>query len=95
MLKDDPRMNWNVKDKDGKTPIQVAVDKELDDVVRALVMIEAVDNSMISQVLVRSIFENNNKRKRELTSECPVCTNSYRKDQDIYHCAKGHLVCGD
>ena len=97
MLKDDPRMNWNVKNKDGKTPIQVAVDMEFDDVVRALVMIEAVDKSMIPPVFLRSVeeVENLKKRKREGLPECPVCTNNYKKDQQIFHCAKGHLVCGD
>ena len=98
-LKDDHRMNWNAKDKDGKTPIQVALDKELDDVVRALVMIQSVDTSMISPVLVRSVKEVQNlkKRKREGISGagCPVCTTDYKKDQHIFQCAKGHFVCGD
>ena len=95
MLKDDSRMDWNAVYQ-GKTFLEEALESNREDVVGALLMIDSVDKSKIPPVFVKSVKENNKlKRKRESSLECSVCTNSYKKDQQVFHCAKGHFVCGD
>ena len=92
----DPRMNWNEMNIKDATPIKMALDKNKKNIVEALLMIDSVDKSGIPSVLVESIEEIQNlkKRKRDEIPECPVCFNSFKKEQRIFQCSMGHFVCG-
>lgn len=95
MFDEDSRIDWNMLNLNGDTPIILAMKENKRDVVEALLKIKSVDKSKIPKMLADFIKEvNNNKRKRKEEPECPVCLTDYKKNQKIFHCAKGHFVCG-
>ena len=51
-------MMWNVKNKDGNTPIQVALNTNNDEIIKELIEIESVDKSVIPAFLLRTLQEN-------------------------------------
>ena len=96
ILKHDPRVDWNVINKDGKTPIQHAFEEGQDSIFEALIEIDSVDTKMLPSIVVKHAREIRSlKRKRESKLECLVCYDTYLSPRkEIYQCIKGHFVCG-
>lgn len=93
LLSKDERMNWNVKNREGLTPIQVAFKQNREDVFDILMRIEAVDKSVLPQLLVKKIHEKM-KATNQIKAQCPVCLNGLTTAINIFQCIRGHFVCG-
>lgn len=85
------KMKWNVKNRSEETPIQIALKNDNEEVFRILCKNKAVDKTVLPKIVQRFAV----KRRRVEGSECPVCFNSFEKDQQIYQCSKGHFICQD
>ena len=102
LLNKDPRVDWNVKNRNGETPLQVALRNKKEAIARILLDNPNLDNSFISPILVKIISEKakitiskSSKRKRIETPECPVCFENFNSGQQVWQCSKGHFVCED
>ena len=89
------RMNWNVKDKHGLTPIQVALKKNKEALFDILMDIPEVDKSVLPPLLVKRSLNRKRKAPNEVVvPECPVCLLELNTVQNIFQCVRGHFVCG-
>lgn len=94
----DERMNWNSRNKNNETPIQFALKNENEGVLAALLKIPNIDKSSVNPLHVNcyQTIERLEQELREKTPpDCPVCYEMFRNGQHVFHCHKGHFVCGN
>jgi len=101
LLSKDPRVNWNAKDRNGKTPVMIALRNEETEMLKILIKTPGVDLGDIIKVkegndLLKEMLKEADETKQRLLSsvpECPVCLSQFRKDSQVFQCSKGHFVC--
>ena len=78
LLSKDPRVNWNIRNVDGDTPIMVALKNKEIEMVKILVRTPGVHLGDITKVkegndLLKEILQKAAEESRSLTSKVPEC----------------------
>jgi len=110
LLCQDGRVNWNITDEKGDSPVVVALYLNKVEMFRTLVKTPGVNTNITDgegRSLVQLIMEHDNPQFRRLLwsldlvnidgrfSNCPVCDVKYPRQSQVFQCARGHFICGD
>jgi len=102
LLSKDPRVNWNVRNDSGDTPIMVALKGKRIEVVKILlrtpgVSLDDVTETKEGKNLLKEVLQEAEELRRNLAGtvpECPICLNQFEAESPVFQCSLGHLVCG-
>ena len=88
LLANDARVNWNIKNADGETPIMYTMRERKEEMFQILKRtVSVIDNPDFLQDCFNA--------GKVSVPECPVCYSSYSPASHVYLCTEGHWVCGD
>ena len=86
LLSRDSRVNWNIRDSNGDTPIMHVFKKKKSEMFKILMNVYSIDKTSFMQ----QVFN--------LTSptapECPICFERFTRNCQVFQCVSGHFVCG-
>jgi len=106
MLTEDARVNWNIKNQAGETPLMYCLKNRKIAMSRALLQNPRVDRDTQDK---DGNYPENIARKKDLREildqmwssgnsqasiNCPVCQEKLAKNTEIFQCRQGHFVCG-
>jgi len=104
LLSKDRRVNWNVRDQNGETPIMIAMKNKEMEMVKILLktpgvnlkdLTKIVEGSLI-QDLLKEMLHQADESARSFASnvpECPVCLSQFNSYSRVFQCSEGHFVC--
>ena len=78
LLSKDPRVNWNIRNTDGDTPVMVALKNQEKEMVKILLKTPGVDLSDVTkstegQAILTEMLQEADKENRKLPSKVPDC----------------------
>ena len=78
LLSKDPRVNWNIRNTDGDTPVMVALKNQEKEMVKILLKTPGVDLSDVTkskegQAILTEMLQEADKKNRKLPSKVPDC----------------------
>ena len=99
LLAKDFRVDWNVKDANGDTPVMYAVKNKRNDVFKVLMKIPSIDLTGLNDIemdkefLMDFLQEVPQMIGNIQPPKCPVCYEKFTRGGQIFQCVAGHLVC--
>lgn len=81
LLSRESRVNWNVRNGNGETPIMYTWKNRKSEMFKILAKIPTIDMDTFMQDSFNT------------APECPVCFDSFTKNSRIFQCVQGHFVC--
>lgn len=97
LLSRDERVDINIKNKDGETPIKLAMKKGKTEMVKILLLESmARENGMreILDLMWRPGPLSSGENLQARVTECPICLEQFTGDVEVHMCERGHVVCG-
>lgn len=85
MLSRDSRVDWNIRNADGETPIMYTWKKGKLEMFKILMNIPTLDKTTFMQDTFNVWGAT--------APECPVCYEKFSKKISIFQCSQGHFVC--
>jgi len=99
LLANDSRVNWNVRNVSGDTPIMYAVKNKKNEIFKILVKVPTIDFTVLQDVKMDNEFLIEYfKQVPQMTSsiqppECPVCYEKFTRGGHVFQCVAGHFIC--
>ena len=88
ILSRDSRVNWNIRNSSGETPIMYTWRKRKTEMFRILMNVPTIDKN----TFIQDTF-NYNVGSNVTAPECPVCYERFSRNTNIFQCTQGHFVC--
>jgi len=109
ILSRDRRVNWNIKNSDGDTPVMFCVKNNKIEMARCLINTPGVDLDTVDRdgkyletvarerdlSLLSLVCRANTDNIADRIPECPVCFERFRGQSQVFQCEQGHFICGD
>ena len=86
LLSRDSRVNWNIRNKDGDTPIMYTWKNRKSEMFKLLMNVLSIDKNIFMQ-------ETFNVIGGMSAPECPVCYERFTRNSQVFQCTLGHFVC--
>merc|ERR1711936_1132743 len=108
LLCQDRRVDWNVKNRDGDTPVMFCIKQGLTGLARCLINTPQVDLDTVDRdgnyletvarerdlSILSMVCRANISSIASRLPECPVCYEKFRQSSQVFQCEQGHFVCG-
>merc|ERR1712062_56368 len=109
ILSRDRRVNWNIKNSEGDTPVMFCVKNNKIEMARCLINTPGVDLDTMDRdgkyletvarerdlSLLSLVCRANTDNIADRIPECPVCFERFRGQSQVFQCEQGHFICGD
>ena len=85
LLSRDSRVNWNIRNKNGDTPIMYTWKNKKKDMFNTLLKVPTIDKDAFLQDTFTACGVT--------APECPVCYEKFPRNGKVFQCTVGHFVC--
>ena len=108
LLSGDRRVDWNIKNRDGDTPVMYCLKNNKIEMARCLINTPGVDLDTVDrdgrylETIARErdlnilslVCRANTTNIASRIPECPVCYERFTGQSQVFQCQQGHFVCG-
>ena len=108
LLSGDRRVDWNIKNPDGETPVMYCLKNNKIEMARCLINTPGVDLDTVDrdgkhlETIARErdlnilslVCRANTTNIASRIPECPVCYERFTGQSQVFQCQQGHFVCG-
>merc|ERR1712062_922951 len=108
LLSGDRRVDWNIKNSDGDTPVMYCLKNNKIEMARCLINTPGVDLDTVDREgryletiarerdlnILSLVCRANTTNIASRIPECPVCYERFTGQSQVFQCQQGHFVCG-